>query len=372
MNVSLIDLVFSPFRSLGGSILSGLGLTGVIAVLAGGLLLMAVPLGLIRFASRPRGMILAAAVTLGGLAVMFLGGAPAASLATQETPAEAENVLAGLDSEQAATIAEPAPAVDFTDTIPMIAGDGPVIGQPQLPMATAAVPAIVPAIVPGVVGHHGGAPAGGHTASTHSATHSSVAAAKGPAASQWHIEPPSIGKHSSMPASHAGTAATQTPHPGGSTPVASQAASGKSPYAAELKAAQARSAALDGTLDAFREERLHWAVYGHGKHSGGDGAEHAASGGGHGGGMTGLSGRAAGGSFGLGGGHSQAAANRGTMHGSGGNNMQTAQQQMNRNAEHQLDVMMRNMMHEHLGGSDMHPMGGMGHTGGMTHHGGHH
>ena len=72
----LTELFLSTLRSLGGSILSGLGLGGVIAVLAGGLLLLAVPLGLIRFVSRPRGMAMAAAVLLGGLAMMLRGSTP--------------------------------------------------------------------------------------------------------------------------------------------------------------------------------------------------------------------------------------------------------------------------------------------------------
>jgi hypothetical protein len=375
MNAWLIDFLLSPLRSLGGSIVSSLGLGGVIAVLAGGLLLLSLPFGLLRFVSRPRGMVLAAAVMLGGLAVTFLGGAPAASPVTQETPAEEENVLAGLDFDPAARIHEPAPAVDLTDTIPMIAGDVPTIAPPQLPMAMAALPAIMPAIVPGIASHHAGAPAGGHTASTHSATHSSVAA-RAPVAPQGHINPRGFEMLDSHPASHAGTPATQPLHHASSTQEAGSAASGKNPYAAELKAAQARSAALDERLDASREERLNWAVNGHGKHAG-EGAEGSASGGGHGGRMPGTSGHAAGGSFGLGGGYPHVAGNRGTTHANGGHNTQAAQQRINQSVDHQLNMMMQNMMNEHLGGSGTHPMGGMhpggmGHNASMTHHGGHH
>jgi hypothetical protein len=351
----LTVLVLSSLRSLGGSILSSLGPVGVIAMLAGGVLLVAVPLGLIRFASRPRGMVMAAAVLAGGLAMMGFAPKPA-------EPPSAEREFKAKEVAKPVTTT-PQKAEDVAELTVM--GDLPL--QPALPIMPVA--AMAPAIVPpvamlGGASHHVAA-SSEHAAATHTATHnnSAVAAAKSPTASAHaHATGSNVTKSAhaigKTPASPAATtpASTAKPQP-------DSARAGKAKIAKPLLG----STGNGGSVAANTTDRpVPKSARMQGKTKGRSGAASNLTGG-----MTGMGGMPSGNAR-------RQATGRGTASGTGGQPA-ISRAMSNRIAEAELNGFMGRMfgnepggMYPHdgqAGGVGSHPRGGQ-HSGGMHPRGG--
>ena len=341
MNTWLTEMAFSSLRSLGGSILSSLGPVGVIAMLAGGLLLVAVPLGLIRFASRPRGMVMAAAVLVAGVAMMGFAPKPAEPVFPPKEP-EAKEVP---KEDAKAVVSTPQKAATQED-----AGELDVIGDMPVQPAMAGLPvaAVAPAIVPPVAmlgaASHPAAGSGRHAAATHTASHhaAAVAAAK-PA-----VHPaPAVAK----PA-HAAAKTPATPA-GKATPKAGPAATGKKQQTKSLPGSMASGSVAAQPSDRQTPKAGRTRSRAKGR-TGADGGQ-----------ADGMAGMMGGRQFGKPPGRHGAAA------GNAGHRPAASRSMANRMAEAELNAMMGNLWNQHAGGMGNHPHGGAHPGQGLPHRGGH-